>query len=214
MQKKYAFSLTEVLMVIFAIAVIAYVILPMKIIDIHQAERIASWKSCYKELVYYYNFMKVHDNKLLDSFKNKNSSFFVISFFNSYIKNCNLDTKKSQNTNFSRYKLYYRNGKKVKHNTLYEPKQSVYLKNGVILTFVPFDNINNDGNSPVGILFVDINGNNLKNYIGRDVFLLEVYPDRLEPYGQKSSLQEMKEDCSPVGTGLKCSAYFLLGGSF
>ena len=86
----------------------------------------------------------------------------------------------------------------------------------MIIGFTGFDrDADNVKNSPIGTIFVDIDGKNKRrNFLGSDVYAVNIYADKLEPLGSNLSRQEMKEDCSPVGTGLNCAAYYLYGGGF
>ena len=86
----------------------------------------------------------------------------------------------------------------------------------MIIGFADSDNVPSETplKKPLGVLFIDINGRTKRNTIGRDVFLVYVYPDGLEPVGANEPMQNLKEDCSPVGSGIKCGAYYLVENSF
>ena len=212
--KRFAFSLTEVLILIFTIAVIAAVIFPLKIIDFNQAERIAKWKSFYPELVYSFDLMKIQEKPLIEKYKS-NPDLSSKEFFNLYKKYLNVDTENNMKTDYSKYHHIFLNGKIIKSISKYRADEFLYLKNGMIIGFTASKrNSNNLKTAPLGILFADIDGKSKRNFIGKDVFVVLVFPDRIEPMGYNASRQEMKEDCSPVGSGLKCAAYYLVGGSF
>lgn len=206
------FSLTEVLLVIFTVAVIATAIFPLKIINHSQAEKIATWKNFYPQLEYAFDAMISSEKNLPKTFfEDKNLSPDV--FFDIYTNFLNVDKQKTQKTDFSKYHQYFLNGKIIKRISKYNADKYVVLQNGMIIAFKKFDRIS-DEHSPLGILMVDVNGKSRRDFIGRDVFAVLMYTDRIEPVGKNSSRQEMKEDCSPVGSGLKCSAYYLVGGNF
>ena len=80
MQK--GFSLTEIVMLFFTVAVIAAIIFPLKIIDINQAERIAKWKTYYSELSYCYDVMlnseKEYINSLKEDIHKKSDDYFFV----------------------------------------------------------------------------------------------------------------------------------------
>ena len=65
-----------------------------------------------------------------------------------------------------------------------------------------------------GVLMYDVNGSTGPNVWGRDVFGLNIYEDKFEPFCKNDSLSAQKQDCSKNGTGLCCSNYYLVGGSF
>ena len=212
--KHSAFSLTEVIIVIFTIAVIAVVIIPMKIIDINQAERIAKWKDFYPELVYSFDVMKHNEKDIISEYK-VDWSLNPYDFFNIYKKYLNIDTEKNISSNYSNYHHIFLNGKIIKSISKYRADEFLYLKNGMILGFTAMDrDSNNIESAPLGILLVDVNGKTKRNFIGKDVFAVLLFADKIEPMGYDASRQEMKEDCSPVGSGVKCAAYYLVGGAF
>ena len=59
----------------------------------------------------------------------------------------------------------------------------------------------------------DVNGRTGPNVWGKDVFGLNIYADKFEPFGKNEPINVQKQDCSKNGTGLLCSNYYLIGGS-
>ena len=212
MKTNKGFSLTEVLLVIFTVAVIAAAIFPLKIINHSQAEKIATWKNFYPQLEYAFDAMISSEKNLPQTFYD-NKNYNPDGFFDIFTNYLNVDKQKTQKIDFSKYHQYFLNGKIIKRISKYNADKYVVLKNGMIVAFKKFDRIS-DEHSPLGVLMVDVDGKSRRDFIGRDVFAVLMYTDRIEPVGKNSSRQEMKEDCSPVGSGLKCSAYYLVGGSF
>lgn len=212
MKTNNGFSLTEVLLVIFTVAVIAAAIFPLKIINHSQAEKIATWKNFYPQLEYAFDAMISSEKNLPQTFYD-NKNYNPDGFFDIFTNYLNVDKQKTQKIDFSKYHQYFLNGKIIKRISKYNADKYVVLKNGMIVAFKKFDRIS-DEHSPLGVLMVDVDGKSRRDFIGRDVFAVLMYTDRIEPVGKNSSRQEMKEDCSPVGSGLKCSAYYLVGGSF
>jgi len=214
MKSLKGFSLTEVLFVIFTVAVIAAAIFPLKIINHSQAEKIATWKNFYPQLEYAFDAMLSCEKNLSQTFdvdKNLNPD----GFFDVFTNYLNVDKLQTQKTDFSKYHQYFLNGKIIKRISKYNADKYIVLKNGMIIGFTASKrNSENLKTAPLGILFADIDGKSKRNFIGKDVFVVLVFPDRIEPMGYNASRQEMKEDCSPVGSGLKCAAYYLVGGSF
>lgn len=212
MKSLKGFSLTEVLFVIFTVAVIAAAIFPLKIINHSQAEKIATWKNFYPQLEYAFDAMLSCEKNLSQTFyvdKNLNPD----GFFDVFTNYLNVDKLQTQKTDFSKYHQYFLNGKIIKRISKYNADKYIVLKNGMIIAFKRSERYSGT-TSPLGILFVDVDGKSDRDFIGRDVFAVSMYANRLEPVGINSSRQEMKEDCSPVGSGLKCSAYYLVGGNF
>lgn len=209
--KKNGFSLTEILMLIFTIIVIAAALFPLKIIDLNQAERIAEWKTFYPELQYSFKLMQSSEKdfvKAYDENKNLNSdAFFCV--FTSYL---NIDKAKTEKTDFSKYRKSFMNGKIITKKSKYKADIHLYLQDGKLVSFVPLER--EKASDPLGLIFIDINGRQTRNFVGRDVFPVLMFSNKIEPVGYNSTRQAMKENCSPVGSGMQCSAYYLVGGAF
>ena len=67
---------------------------------------------------------------------------------------------------------------------------------------------------PLFFMFVDINGVKKPNRIGRDIFFVNIYRNNISALGNGRLKSKLKSNCSPIGTGLYCSEYYLLGGKF
>lgn len=213
MNSTKGFSLTEVLMVIFTVAVIAAAIFPLNIIDHNQAERIAKWKNFYPQLTYAFNAM-LSSEKNISEVYNKDFSLNPDTLFDNMTNYLNIDETATKNFTHSKHYQYFLNGKTIRKTSKYKADKFVVLDNKMIIAFKKSDAERKSKNEYLGMIFVDVNGATKRNFIGRDIFVVAMYPNRLEPIGLHSTRQEMKEDCSPVGSGLKCSAYYLVGGDF
>ena len=69
-------------------------------------------------------------------------------------------------------------------------------------------------NGVMGMLMYDVNGQVGPNTWGKDVFGLNIYQDRFEPFCKNDTIAIQKQECSKEGTGLCCSNYYLIGGNF
>ena len=49
---------------------------------------------------------------------------------------------------------------------------------------------------------------------GKDIFGAKIFEDRVEAFGESETLENMRKDCSPEGTGISCSYYYNIGGNF
>jgi len=208
---KRAFSLTEIALVIFLFAVLAAILFPLNIIDRNQAQRIALWKSFYPQLLYAFDLMKKDEPDFMNAYQT-NTDLSGTLFFDEFLKYMNKDSDLKKN-DYYKYKHKFFNGKIINRESKYRANRFVKLKNGMVIAFSETGR-KNDAENPIGFLFVDVEGKYFCNLIGRDVFVVKMFADRIEPYGYGLSIQDMKEDCSPVGSGLDCAAYYLLGGSF
>ncbi len=208
---KRAFSIVEVVIVVFLISIIAYVVFPLNITDKNQARRIAAWKSFYPQLEYSFDLMKTEDKNFIKAY-GEDANLNGDVFFEEFLKYVSVKDALNRGI-FFRYKHKFFNGKIIKKGSKYRADKFCELKNGMVMAFSELDRENDIG-APLGVILIDVDGKNAKNIIGRDVFAVKLYADRVEPFGQGYTIQEMKEDCSPVGSGLDCAAYYLQGGSF
>ncbi len=210
---KNGYSLVELLMFLFVVAIIVVALFPLTVIEKDQAERIAVWKDFYPELIYAANLLKTQEPQFVQAYS-KVSYLDADVFFEEYAKF--LPVNKSKLIDNKAYRYRYLNGRSVKKHSKYYADRFLELENGMVIGFADFErDADNVKNSPIGVMFVDIDGKKTRrNFIGSDVYAVNIYVDRLEPLGSNLSRQDMKEDCSPVGTGLNCSAYYLFGGVF
>ena len=213
--KYQGFSLTEIIITVFAIAVVAAVIFPLKNIDMNQAERIAVWKSFYPQLQYSFDIFQQKEQPFIKQYE-QNNSLNPDDFFDRFAKYMNIDYSYNPNISYQQYHHFFLNGKIVKSLSKYRAHKFVKLSNGMIIGFACSENVPAEipFKKPLGVLFVDINGKTKRNIIGKDVFLVYLYPDGLVPVGAEEPMQNLKEDCSPIGSGIKCGAYYLVGNSF
>ena len=87
-------------------------------------------------------------------------------------------------------------------------------KSGILISFKENQSEIISDKQPLYFLFVDINGKNKPNRIGQDIFFLSVYANHITALGEGRTHARLKANCSPIGSGLYCSEYYLLGGSF
>ncbi len=212
--KRNGYSLIELLMFIFVVAIVIVALFPLTVIEKDLAQRIAVWKDFYPELIYAQKLLISEEPQVVKAYS-KTSYLDGNVYFDEYTKF--LPIKKiTKAGELNKYKYKFLNGKNVKKNSKYHIDKYVELKNGMIIGFAKLErDADNIKNSPIGILMVDIDGQKgRRNFLGSDVFAVNLFANRLEPLGSNLSRQEMKEDCSPVGTGLNCAAYYLYGGVF
>ena len=105
-------------------------------------------------------------------------------------------------------------GVPVKKTSRYYFDEFVRTNNGVLLGFNQNDSETASEKSPLYYMFVDINAEDKPNRIGQDIFFLSIYKNRVTALGNGKTHARLKTDCSPIGRGVYCSEYYLLGGSF
>ncbi len=210
---KKGYSLIELLMFLFIVAIIVVALFPLTVVEKDQAQRIAIWKDFYPELIYAQDLFKNKESQVIKAYETT-PYLEPDVYFQEFTKF--MPVKDGKIINNKNYRYRYLNGRRVKKSSKYYSHQFVELENGIIIGFAGLErDADNVKNSPIGLLFVDIDGKNKRrNFLGSDIFVVNVYAERIEPLGGNLSRQDMKEDCSPVGTGLNCAAYYLYGGVF
>ena len=208
-----AFSVVEILIVLFIILLVASVFIPLNIANVKQAGCIAKWKNTFAESKYSFQllraqnpsmFMPVMTNKQGDS----------ASVFNVVKKYLNVDSEKSHPAYFANYNYRYLNGRRIGKKSKFYVTNFATLESGVIIGFKLNKNNYIYENSPVGLMLFDINGLNEPNKMGKDIFGVNIYKNGIKPFGEGRSEGAMKANCSPIGTGVLCSKYYLIGGKF
>lgn len=175
-----------------------------------QANFITKWKDCYNKLTYMHDVILKHEKEqILTSFKRAKTAEEREALFRQLIKPY-FRLNKSKTT--KRYSAKYLNGERVKTTDLYY-FSDIYLtdKNMVVgIKDVPpeMDEEN------LFLMMFDINGILPPNTWGKDIFGAKIYPNKVEALGEGNKLQLVKSDCSEEGSGLFCSYYYKIGGSF
>ncbi len=62
------------------------------------------------------------------------------------------------------------------------------------------------------VVFVDVNGDNYPNVLGRDTFVYVLRDNTLVPGGFDKTINEIKQDCGLLGSGNFCAAYLQKNG--
>ena len=190
---KKGFTIIEVSILFVIFLIVAFLVAPLSLDDTMQARYTSRWKnvqSDFTNIFYSINTQKTDENQ---SFREA---------FNTIIEG---ETK----DNIKPYKITFMNGTYPNATYRFKDYQTTYSK--AVVSVKMFES---PENGIEGILLYDVNGNSRPNTWGKDVFGLNIYNDRFEPFCKNKSLSEQKQDCSRNGTGLCCSNYYLMGGNF
>lgn len=210
--KNFSFSIYTVVSLSSIFILVVLILLPFNLINMEQAQRIAKWKSTYEKLKYSFELVKLHENTIIPTSTEAGklvTEEYIIERFAPYF---NL---KSQDI-INPYKYGYRkmNGSPVIKNSHFYFDKFVERKDSVLLGIKQTSFDTNNEKSPLYYMFVDINGAEKPNRIGQDIFLISIYRDKIRTLGEGKTHASLKVNCSPIGSGLYCSEYYLLGGRF
>ena len=177
-------------------------------INFDQAGRIAKWKIEFENLKYSFSLVNLHEGSILPTFDEAGKIYdksFILNRIKPYF-----DVVDINETLLEKYKYSKMSGKRVTKDSELYFTDFFQTKNGMLLA-IKENVIDNDDTF---VMFVDINGFENPNKIGQDIFFIEVDRNSVEALGYGLSKMALKTDCSPIGSGVYCSSYYLLGGSF
>ncbi len=187
------FTLVEVSILLVIFLIVALLVAPMSLDDTRQARNTSRWRNVqieFSNIFYSPDLQKI-----------ENSSDFKTFFRKSIESEIRED--------IPHYKITFLNGM--------NPPE-IYSFNNYKLTgadsVLAYKFMEKQAYGLQGLLMYDVNGKEGPNKWGNDVFGFNIYSDRLEPFCKKDSIETQKRDCSKNGTGLCCSNYYLIGGSF
>lgn len=189
---KRAFTIVEVSILFVIFLIVAFLVAPMSLDDNMQAKNISRWRNVQSDFsnISYTVKAKQEDNDLsyIDAFKEVAPS----------------QIKEAVNP----YKITFMNG--TYPSAAYRFSDFYLTYSGAVLSYKLYDTPQ-DGIT--GMIMYDVNGSIGPNVWGKDVFGINLYKDKYEPFCKNDSLSIQKQECSKSGTGLCCSNYYLVGGS-
>lgn len=191
---KKAFTIVEVSILLVIFVIVALLVAPISLDDTTQARNTSIWRTIQTDFdnIFYSVKNRIDENPDFD--------------FRATLENIlESETKASVKT----YKISYLNNKPVNNYYKFDNYKQTLSDSTLALKFLP-ENTNN----VEALIMYDVNGNSGPNVWGKDVFGYSVYRDRLEPFCKGNLIDKQKLDCSKQGSGICCSNYYLIGGSF
>ena len=213
--RKSALSFAEIVVIIFiVIAVIC--ILFAKIFGVKQESNIIyNWKKTLMATQYSYNVLlltKKDELEKIIKLENPVRNEKVLKLFRETLNVNTIDTINSSRS-LKNYKYRFLNGRRVAKESKYYVENFVYSPDGKIMAGLNWTNddcFNNDG--LCGVLIFDMNGVKLPNRFGLDIFGVNIYRDKIEPFGSGLSYADNQLNCRRLETGVTCSKFYLMGG--
>lgn len=197
---------------LFVMIGILLLIMPVSIENSMQANFISKWNEKYNRVDYMVSVINAHiTDDMIKSMKRAKTSQereeLLITLVKPYLR---LNT---ENTPTRHYRPRYMNGNRVQKNQRYYFNEFYFAENNSI---VGIKDIRTQRESDALFLMMfDINGLLPPNRWGKDIFGVNIFDGgRIEPFGYDMSMPDLKKDCSDSGTGVSCSYYYKIGGSF
>lgn len=191
--RRNGFTIVEVSILLVIFLIVAFLVAPLSLDDTKQAKNTSRWRVVQDDFANIFYSVDTHQ-------KDGNTSFE--SALNTIIKN-------EVKANVPSYKITYLNGTFPSNSYRFSDYKQTF--SNAVLAIKLFDEPQGDLK---GVLMYDINGKASPNTWGKDVYGLNIYADRFEPFCRSESISYQKQDCSRNGSGLCCSNYYLIGGSF
>ncbi len=210
--RNLSFSLFNIVSVILILVIIILIVLPFNLLNMEQAQRIAKWKSEYEQLNYCFSLVNLHEGSIVPTEEEVGKIITeedILERFKPYFNLADIDLKK-----LKKYRYRKMNGSPIPKDSQFYFDKFIIDKDGTILSVRKNEHEIISEVQPLFFMFVDINGVEKPNRIGRDIFFLNIYRNNISALGNGRAQSKLKANCSPIGTGLYCSEYYLLGGKF
>lgn len=188
-----AFTIVEVSILFVIFLIVAFLVAPLSLDDTLQAKNVSRWRKVQSDFLNIY--YSINTQRDLPEFN------FVSAFDSVMAGEIKGDT--------DLYKITYMNGTFPGAEYRFTNFKQTYSD-----ATVAYRLYNAPQTGALGVMMYDVNGKIGPNVWGKDVFGYNIYPDRFEPFCKNDSVTTQKQDCSKSGTGLCCSNYYLIGGSF
>lgn len=197
--RKNGFTIIEISVVFLLILGTLFIFLPKGIESTKQAKLISAWTQKYSDIQYMFGVMKTQMN-VDDSFSMNN--------FRESVRTHLRITKPLEKP----YEPSLKTGLKLDNTSLYKADKYYETVNGELVGFKWKDK-NCQRDELCAVMTFDLNGVEMPNIFGRDIFGVNIYKDRVEAFGEEiSDTKDLKKYCD--STGIDCSYYYLIGGRF
>ena len=190
---KKAFTIVEVSILFVIFLIVAFLVAPLSLDDSLQAKNASRWRNVQSDFANI--FYAINTQKNQEDFDFKKAFESIIA---GEIKG-----------EAAPYKITFMNG--TFPNSTYRFNDFKLTQTSSIIAYKLFDAPQGDLR---GLLMYDVNGSVGPNEWGKDVYGMNIYSDRFEPFCKNDPITVQKQECSKDGTGLCCSNYHLIGGSF
>lgn len=209
--RKNGFTIIEVVIVFLIILGVTFFVLPSSMNDTKQAGMIARWAEDYSQVEYIFSVIKAKNEdalfqKLSKTKDNNLKAEIIIEMIKPYLR------IKSGVEN-SKYKQFYMDKRPVLSGDKYYIDNFYFTESNQIVGLKWFAK-DCTRESACGFMTFDVNGIDVPNTWGKDIFGLDIYENRVEPFGKNEDVDTLRRSCSYGGSGLLCSYYYLIGGKF
>lgn len=208
--KKKRFWKLEYSLTLFVVFIVVLLLIPTSIQSTLQADLITRWNDCFENISFMRDAMDKHEKEnmliKLKQAKNKAEREKIITLIiKPYFR-------LAESKYLKHYHPKYLNGNKVKQGDEFYFSELYNGDRNIIVGIKDIKDMSQE--SAMFMMMFDVNGIIPPNTWGKDIFGVKVYDDKIIPIGESMSMDELKSDCSLTGTGVSCSYYYHIGGSF
>lgn len=191
--EKNGFTIIEVSILFVIFLIVAFLVAPLSLDDTMQAKNTSRWRNVQGDFANIFYSINTDKKRTKTEFKD------------SFMKVLENDIKNDLNT----YRITFMNGTYPNDTYRFKDFKNTYANATIAIKLfeTPNENLR-------GLLMYDVNGKSGPNVWGKDVFGMNIYEDKFEPFCKSEPVSVQKQDCSKNGTGLCCSGYYLMGGNF
>lgn len=208
--RKSGFTIVEVIVVFLLILSVTFLTLPKNLDTTKKARFISKWSQKYNELGYMFSVIQAQKDseirqKIGKSQNDGEREDIIINVIKPYLRiTSKVDVP---------YNPRYMNGLKVNGVGKYYFNNYYFTSSNEIVG-LKLINADCKKNEVCASLFFDINGIEPPNKWGYDIYGVDVLKDKIIPFGENASSEDLRKDCSKQGSGVFCSYYYLIGGRF
>ena len=198
-----------------SICVIAVLIIaaacPFNLMDMEQAQRIAKWKSDFEQLSCCFKLADIYEGAMAEktNYDDKTALQMLAVKLKPYF-----NYEDEHPAGIKGYKYRRKNGRAMPKHSQFYFNSFLKKKDGSLISFKKNVNLQDEEKEPLYYMFIDINGEKKPNRTGEDIFFINVYKHQIKALGADKDYARLKRNCSPAGSGLYCSEFYLLGGRF
>lgn len=208
---KNGFTIVEVVMVFFLILAVTFFILPKNLESTKQARRISKWSEKYSQLEYTFSVIIAQKDgeireKLLAVDNNDSRKKIILDAIKPYLR-ITSEVKIPYSPN-------YMNGMKVDPIGKYYFNKYYFTSSNEIVGLKLINPDCKKKEDVCAIMAFDINGDEVPNKWGYDIFGINILKNGIEPLGKNIDQDTLRRNCSKYGAGTYCSYYYLIGGKF
>lgn len=212
MKTSKAFNMVEIMIVICLLVTTVILCLPIIFNNSKEAKIISCWKRSFAEMQSNFEVFNISDAEEMHKICSSNVQEKEPELFKVISPYLNVDLSQNPNT-LKSYRYKFKNGAQVPMQSPLFTKFFAYQENGNIVGF-KWLNCHCTPKIPCAAVIFDMNGTKAPNRIGKDIFAIHIYRDRIEAFGSELSNEQLERNCNAETNGASCSEYYLIGGKF